>query len=308
MNLTTVVLLARHLTPENHREVLDSASYKSKRQIEEIVARLCPRPPVPALVRRLPNRSQVFAASASSQETGRETPLTGESSLMADHAGATAHVVVTSFGTDAVKRAVVEPLAPERYKIQFTANSETYEKLRRVQELLRHQIPDGDVGQVMDKALTMLLENLTRKKVAATHRPREGGGTGNGSRHIPAAVKRAVWARDGGRCAFISKGGRRCHERGFLEFHHVVPHARGGEPTVDNVQLRCRAHNGYESEQYYGWVGRSFVREERRRYSFRTEYRRTAASGTRKRWVDVCSRPRRLSKCAIVDLSTAECG
>ncbi len=119
VNLTTVVLLARHLTPENHREVLDSASYKSKRQIQEIVAGLCPQPPVPALVRRLPNRRQVFAASASSQETVTETPLTGESSLMADHASATAHIVVTSFGTDAVKRAVVEPLAPERYKIHL---------------------------------------------------------------------------------------------------------------------------------------------------------------------------------------------
>jgi len=49
-----------------------------------------------------------------------------------------------------------------------------------------------------------------------------------------------------------SKDGRRCEERGFLEFHHVVPYAMGGETTVENIQLRCRAHNGYEAALYYG--------------------------------------------------------
>jgi len=47
-------------------------------------------------------------------------------------------------------------------------------------------------------------------------------------------------------------GGRRCAERGFLERHHVEPHAVGGEATVDNIQLRCRAHNAYEAELFYG--------------------------------------------------------
>jgi 5-methylcytosine-specific restriction endonuclease McrA len=64
------------------------------------------------------------------------------------------------------------------------------------------------------------------------------------SRYIPAAVRRAVWARDGGQCAFVAANGRRCPERGFLEFHHVEPYAAGGAATVDNIQLRCRSHNG----------------------------------------------------------------
>jgi len=61
-------------------------------------------------------------------------------------------------------------------------------------------------------------------------------------------VRRGVWERDGGRCGFVGEGGR-CAEQDFLEFHHVVPHAAGGPATVDNIQLRCRAHNAYESEQ-----------------------------------------------------------
>jgi hypothetical protein len=64
-------------------------------------------------------------------------------------------------------------------------------------------------------------------------------------------VKRAVWRRDQGRCAFVATSGRRCAERGRLELHHVQPYAAGGEATVANIQLRCRAHNAYESLLFY---------------------------------------------------------
>jgi hypothetical protein len=63
-------------------------------------------------------------------------------------------------------------------------------------------------------------------------------------------VKREVWARDGGQCAFAGARGR-CAEKGFLEFHHVRPFAAGGEAASENLELRCRTHNTYEAEQYF---------------------------------------------------------
>lgn len=278
VNLTTVVLLAAHLTRENHREILDVASHKSKREVEELAARLRPRPSMPGLVRRLPNRSPVSAPAARPQDTGTETPLTAESPLASDTQVLPPSLLSPTPAPTPTKRAVVAPLASDRYKIQFTVNSETYEKLRRAQDLLRHQIPDGDVGQIMDRALTVLLEDLARKKLAATDRPRKARAPVPGSRRIPAAVKREVWLRDGGCCAFVGKHGRRCAERGFLEFHHVVPHAAGSDPTTGNIQLRCRAHNGYESKRQFARHGPSVVREPRTRYSFQTEYVPMAAS------------------------------
>jgi hypothetical protein len=149
-------------------------------------------------------------------------------------------------------RAVVRPLAPERYEIRFTASGEMREKLRVAQDLLGHAIPSGDIAKVFDRALTLLVADLSRKKFAATGRPRRSRGQSDGSRNIPAEVKRGVSARDGWRCAFVAPNGRRCEERRFLEFHHVVPFAAGGKPTVDNIQLRCRAHNGYEVDRFYG--------------------------------------------------------
>jgi 5-methylcytosine-specific restriction endonuclease McrA len=72
-----------------------------------------------------------------------------------------------------------------------------------------------------------------------------------GSRHIPAEVKRAVWLRDFGRCAYASAEGHRCDERAFVEFHHLRPYAADGAATIDNIQLRCRRHNAYESRSFF---------------------------------------------------------
>lgn len=64
-------------------------------------------------------------------------------------------------------------------------------------------------------------------------------------------MKRDVWTRDGGQCAFVGAAGR-CSETGFLEYHHVVPYADGGDAIAANIQLRCRAHNAYEAEEWFG--------------------------------------------------------
>ena len=73
------------------------------------------------------------------------------------------------------------------------------------------------------------------------------------SRYIPRKVLREVYARDGGQCTFVSRDGRRCTARGFLELHHhETTFARGGEATVDNLRLTCRAHNALLAERDYG--------------------------------------------------------
>ena len=143
------------------------------------------------------------------------------------------------------------PLAPELYKLQVTLRRSTHEKLRRVQDLLRHTLPDGDVAAILDRALTVLLSDLERSKPGRTERPRPGREVCRRSRHIPAAVKRLVWIRDQGQCAFVGTQGR-CEERAFLEFHHLQPYAAGGLTVVENLELRCRAHNLYEAERYFG--------------------------------------------------------
>jgi hypothetical protein len=151
----------------------------------------------------------------------------------------------------------VTPLAPDRYRVQVTIGSDTLEKLRLAKDLLRHAVPSGDEAVIFDRALTALLADIAQKKFAAAEKPRASGTPAAGSRHIPADVKRRVWMRDLGRCAFVGTGGKRCDERGFLEFHHVTPFALGGVASFDNIQLRCRRHNAYEARLYFGAGGGS---------------------------------------------------
>jgi hypothetical protein len=54
LHLTAVGLLGPHLTVANYVEVLNAANHKSKREVEQIVARLRPQPDVPAVIRKLP--------------------------------------------------------------------------------------------------------------------------------------------------------------------------------------------------------------------------------------------------------------
>jgi hypothetical protein len=84
----------------------------------------------------------------------------------------------------------------------------------------------------------------------------------------------------GGRCAFAGRSGR-CTERRFLEWHHVQPHGHQGPATVDNISLRCRAHNVYESELLFGRFDPSAVREPAEIYAVSREiapFRNGAAS------------------------------
>jgi hypothetical protein len=146
----------------------------------------------------------------------------------------------------------VVPLTPEQYKVQVMVGRETIDKLRRVQDLMRHVVPDGDPAVILDRALTLLLAQLERTKLAATVRHQTGREPSLGSRRVSAAVRRVVWARDGHQCAFVGTDGRRCQERGFLELHHTAPYAAGGDATAETIELRCRAHNLYEAELDFG--------------------------------------------------------
>jgi hypothetical protein len=61
-----------------------------------------------------------------------------------------------------------------------------------------------------------------------------------------------VFARDGGQCTFLDRQGHRCPSRAFLELDHVESRALGGDDDVDNLRVRCRAHNQLHAEEVFG--------------------------------------------------------
>jgi 5-methylcytosine-specific restriction endonuclease McrA len=233
--------------------------------VEQLVAVLHPQPDVASTIRKLPvpkapeaRMQTVRLPVADAPVEPARVPVLVSPGVPAPE---TAPALVPAVLAAAPRPAVVVPLAPERYKVQFTVGRQTRDKLRRAQDLLRHVLPSGDPAEIFDRALTLLVEQLEKTKLASAKRPRVPRAIVTPSRHIPSAVKRAVWHRDAGRCAFVGGEGR-CTERGFLEFHHVVPYASGGAATVENIYLRCRAHNKYEYEAEEVFGPRDlFVRE-----------------------------------------------
>ncbi len=227
-NLTTIRQLAPHLTWANHADLLDSASHLRKSEVEELIASRFPRPDIEPSMRNIPGTRTTSSSVDSPGVSGASPPVSSPAvpgtSRPALSPGwfqtpeaprqASSQVAASVSGT-------VAPLSPGRYEIRFTVN--------------------------------LLLEDLARKKLAevraatSTSRP-----VTQGSRHIPAHVRRSAWARDAGRCAFVATNGRRCTATAFLEFHHVRPYAVGGAATLENIQLRCRAHNAYEADRFYG--------------------------------------------------------
>jgi hypothetical protein len=195
-------------------------------------------------------------------------------------------------------RAVCTPLSPGRFKLELTLGQEAHEQLVQLQALFRHQNPSGDLTSIVERAISELLERTMKRRFAQTRRPREvrdeDGSVSSdapgevheddervqvmcddhseaqvaadaehpanlpSSRYVPRKVLREVFARDAGQCTFISSEGRRCSAREFLEVHHHEPFARGGEATIDNLRLSCRAHNQYLAELDYG---RGYMRE-----------------------------------------------
>jgi hypothetical protein len=237
ITLTAIRLLAPHLTPDNCDRVLGLAKHAKKRAVEEIIASVDLKPDVPSVIRKLP---QAAAAPLAKAPTPADRPgLQNEPTKCA-----------LAPMSPPLARAVVQPLAPGRYKLQLTIARETHDTLRQLQDLMRHAIPDGDPSRIIDRALTVLLQDVMRQKCGVTTSPRAGAVECSDSRAIPAAVRRAVWGRDGGRCAFVGTHGR-CAETAFLEFHHRQPFAAGGKATVENIELRCRPHNAYEAQLFF---------------------------------------------------------
>jgi hypothetical protein len=256
LHLSGIARLAPHLTRQNEEAVLKRASSMSHREIRELVAELEPRPDVAATVRRLPERRAPDTGSPEQLGAPRV-----ESDAINRRPGA------VNRETDAVNRetrvaapacpSVVEPLAPTRYQVRFTAGAELREKLERLQALMRSAVPDGDLARIIDIAVTEKLQRVEAKRFGKTTSPRTGLGETDitpSSRHVPAAVRRLVHERDGGRCAYRDKHGRRCARRHDLEFHHKRPFARGGDHSPANLTLMCRVHNTLEAEQAYGEV------------------------------------------------------
>ncbi|MFT4569698.1 MAG: hypothetical protein ACI8TX_001593 [Hyphomicrobiaceae bacterium] len=246
LHLTAVHLLANHLTDANHSAVLVRAKHKSARQIERLIADIAPRPDVPSRVRALPATNDRVAPPTAVQLIEARLQSQGSGSQSAALPGAPMPATAA--------RGRITPLAPRRYKVEITIDQKTHDRLRALEDLLSHQ-EARDPAAIVSHAIELLLAETLKKKAALTDRPQKPGsgvGTSPRTRAIPAALRRAVWLRDDGRCGFEDAQGHRCRATRNLEFHHKIPFGRGGQHEIENIELRCHGHNQYQADLDFG--------------------------------------------------------
>jgi hypothetical protein len=284
--LSSTSELAKVLTDENRAEVTPRFFGLSAREARELVAELQPRqaPATRLLVTRVTHEAAAPAPSPDPNVVPPTQLLTSE-------------VTPSTCAFPAALRNDVEPLTADLRRLHVTVSRQLLKKLDAARDGLSHSIPGATAEQVIEAALDLLLEKQAKARgqvkrprtgLAAAaprveaHRitsnppgiptqpsqeaspplallptepppPRRTGPRGT----ITAAVRRAVWERDQGRCTWPVDAGA-CGSTHRLELDHVDPWARFGEPTVDNLRVVCAAHNRLAARQAFGsrWMAR----------------------------------------------------
>jgi len=95
----------------------------------------------------------------------------------------------------ASRPSLVEPLSPERYRVQFTADAELKQKLELARDLLRHAVPNGDLPTIIGRALDLLLERTLRRRFAKSGR--QTGARASTSPSDAASIRAATRAAPG---------------------------------------------------------------------------------------------------------------
>lgn len=264
IHLTAIAKLSPHLTADNHQDLLHGAMRKSKIQIEQMLADKFPKPDVPTSIRAMPvprvkggiERAEDVAPLGAEV---RAPSTSGTPSKLKGNLGPSFFAEGKQARLQDRPPAEVAALSPGRVLVKFTASSLFCDKLQKAKDLLAHQVSNVDLPEILERALTMYVEALEKKKYATTARKKaESKNVGHPkvdqgrSSYIPNADKRQVYERDGGRCTFVSEDGRRCSATAMIEFDHIVPRAKGGKSTADQLRLLCKTHNLLMAEQEFG--------------------------------------------------------
>jgi hypothetical protein len=241
---TTVIEVAKVVTPANCEAVLPRFFGLSRSDAMEVVAELQPHPAPPTRTVVTTPRSaprQVWSPC-------RADPVSASLSLAPDAAGCATSLMVSSVELaqsedpcPAPRRAEVVPLDADQRRLHLTVSKRFLAKLAAAADALAHTRPGASEEELLEAGLDLLLARAG-KRHGLVERPRETREPANPA-HVPAAVRRAVYLRDGGKCQYRLASGELCGCTRYLQYDHVPPLALGGRSTVDGVRLACKAHN-----------------------------------------------------------------
>jgi hypothetical protein len=274
--ITSIVHLAKVLTPENRNEMLPRFFHRSRREAMAVAAAVLPAEAAPRREVVTVLRTTALAAASevkppvSTAPNGpgvqpAEPEMRGEDDRPLTRAipplrGQTEAGGPAVLGPPPLpKRDSAEPLTAELSRFHFTVSRRFLAKLEAARDALSHSHPGASTEEILEAGLDLVLDrHAKRRGLVAKPRKVAEKPAAPKSGQVPAHVKRAVWQRDGGRCQWPVDGGGICGSTYMVEIDHVQPKARGGPPTIENTRLLCRVHQEYAARQAYGneWMDR----------------------------------------------------
>ncbi len=256
--LTTVVEVARVVTPENAREVLPRFFGLSRREAQELAAELQPReaPPIRDVV-TVARRATIAPALPLAarvepdlgQKVSRETTAP-ENLSVEDRQPAPAAAPSTAPASRPAPDAV-EPLTAELTRIHVTLPRRVLQKAEAARAALSHSKPGTGLAEIIEAGIDLLLERHAKRN-GLVKTPRKTPRPSADPDHVPAHVRREVWERDGGRCQYPLASGGVCGSSLRVELHHSPSRFRGGKPTAKDLTLRCGPHHDHETRREFG--------------------------------------------------------
>ena len=215
-------------------------------------------PPVEVPLAKAPAHSATGSAAVSAKVG---YPRSGVGALEADMVDAPGAVRSRSGSATTASEQEPDRQTPEEqaFEVRFVAGADLMRAIEQVRALLSFRLP---ANAPMEEVLAILTgefierhspdrRRARRRKRNATRGKREECGE-RAPRYVPAAVRDEAFVRAGGRCTFTAPDGTRCSATRHLQVDHIVPVARGGRGSGDNVRVLCAAHNRLEAERILG--------------------------------------------------------
>ncbi len=156
---------------------------------------------------------------------------------------------------------MITPLTADLRRLHVTVSRRFLEKLDAARDALSHAKPGADAEAILEAGLDLILSRQAKRR-AQVARPRapkaDAAPVASEAAQVPAAVRRAVWTRDTGRCQWRLDSGDICGSTHRMELDHVVPRSRGGPSTAENLRILCERHNKLAARLALGerWMGR----------------------------------------------------
>ena len=247
LSVSSASELAPHLEPATAADLLEASADRRRQEIRRLVSAAArPATAEPALA------LSADVQDASKSHAPAHVNLHVETSERPATSAAPPSELVAS--ASAERRGRIMTRSDGRYEVRVVLTDAEHEALRRARDLLGHAVPSGDPALVYARAVEHYVAHLQKRRLGGRGGREADAAAGRmpRGRGIPKAIRRAVWERDGGRCTFTSADGHQCTATRRLEFDHIVPVAKGGSSSVENLRVLCRSHNQYEAERAFG--------------------------------------------------------